>query len=204
MNRYSDRTLGYITSIDVTNPLKIAVFYYNQTQIVFLDNTLSKQTQKIALETTPYDQTQLVCSSINSGVWLFDQRSFQLVRLSEKLVEIQKTINIAQLVGKSIEPSLLSEKNNWVYLYDKNLGLLVFDIFGTYLKTIPIKNAKNIQVTDEAVFYEEEKQLIRYDFKENTFYKLSIPATEYKTLWVMGKKIFILTSESIIIYTIKM
>src|SRR6476659_8841896 len=39
--RYSNLKLGTITSVDVTNPLKILVYYRDFQQIIFLDNQLS-------------------------------------------------------------------------------------------------------------------------------------------------------------------
>ena len=54
--QYSDESLSQISSIDVTDPLKILVFYKDLSKIVLLDNTLSKSRDDIYLENHNLDQ----------------------------------------------------------------------------------------------------------------------------------------------------
>lgn len=203
-NRYSNLMLGEVSLLDVTNPLKLVVFYQNLSQLVFLDNTLSRQTEQISLETINYDQVTFVCSSINNGLWLFNQRGFQLVRLDERLKEVQKTINISQIIGKEINPVFMIERNNSIYLSDPKGGVFIFDIYGTYMKTIPLLGISSFQVIDDNLYFKENDSLVRYDLKTHDRATVALPDTDCKTAWVSRKKLFILTLETLKIYSIKM
>src|ERR1043166_5956386 len=48
--RYSNLKLGQITSMDLTNPLKILLYYRDYQQLVYLDDQLSANADPISLE----------------------------------------------------------------------------------------------------------------------------------------------------------
>lgn len=163
INQYSNKRLGAIRQFDCSNPMKILLFYPEFNQVVFLDNQLSENGSPIGLENFELDQAVLACSSHDNGIWVYDQRNFEMVRLDQSMQVTHKTGNIPQQIGKSANPSFIRQSNNWVYLYDPDQGLMVFDIFGTYNKTIPLMNVKDIQFSSDAVTYNEQGMYYRLD-----------------------------------------
>jgi hypothetical protein len=73
--KYSNKNFGNIDFVDASNMLRLLVFYKNFSQIVFLDNTLSLNGESVSLDKIGFQQTQLVCSSHNNGLWLYDQQN---------------------------------------------------------------------------------------------------------------------------------
>lgn len=203
VNLYSSKLLGNITSVDVSNPMKIVVFYKNLAQVVFLDNTLSRQGEPVELESAGLELATLVCSSVNNGLWLYDQRNFQLIRLDQNLKIIAETGNIVQQTGGELQPGFLIEKNNWVYLNDTARGILVFDIFGTYSKTIPVKNIHSFQISEDVLFFETGKKF--YSFSLNTMdqNEVALPETEFRQVIAGGKRVFILKENELKVYSEK-
>src|SRR5688572_3667151 len=59
--RYSNLRYGNITSLDVSNPLKILLYYRDFQQIIFLDNQLSVNSNPVSLELLGLEQAHLVC-----------------------------------------------------------------------------------------------------------------------------------------------
>ena len=55
LQKNSIKSLGKITSLDVTNPLKILVFYKDYNKIVFIDNMLAQSGNLIDLSAMGYD-----------------------------------------------------------------------------------------------------------------------------------------------------
>ena len=59
-------------------------------------------------------------------------------------------------------PDFMVEKDNAVYLNDPSIGIMVFDIFGNYSKTVPIKGLKKFQVFQDQIVYFENNRLNAY------------------------------------------
>ena len=162
---YSNNVLGVIANVDVSNPQKILVYFRDFTKIIILDNTLSPTSDVIDLTDLELDETTLVCRSYNSGTWYYDPVQFQLIRKDQELITTNTSGNIANLLNKNIQANFLVENNNRVYLNDKALGVLVFDNYGTYLKTLPIVGLTSFQVKEKQLVYcNKDGQIETYDF----------------------------------------
>ncbi|MBW6482232.1 MAG: hypothetical protein K0B10_04140 [Vicingaceae bacterium] len=173
---YSNNLLGEITSIDVFNPMKILVYFKEFTKIITLDNTLSPTSSIIDLTTLDIDETSLVCRSYNDGIWYYNPIRFELIRKNNELITTNKSAQLANLLNKNIQPNFLVEYNNQVYLNDPKVGILVFDNFGTYIKTLPIFGLTEFQVKEKyLLFVNEKNEIMTYDFftLENLTYKKS-------------------------------
>ena len=68
--KYSNKNFGSIRFVDASNMLRVLVFYKDFLQVIFLDNTLSIIGDPINIEKIGFQQTQLVCSSSNNGIWV--------------------------------------------------------------------------------------------------------------------------------------
>ena len=163
ISSFSDKNAGTITSVDASNPLRVQVFYQDFGQIIYLDDVLSVIGAKISLIEQGLDQATLSCSSWDDGIWLYDPQDFELKRLGSDLRLSHQSGNINQLVGIEANPNFIIEKNNFVYLNDPLTGILVFDQFGTYYKTLPVRGIDRFQVSGEQVFYLEDGKLMSYN-----------------------------------------
>jgi hypothetical protein len=158
LNSYSNKLLGNITTLDVNNPLRYLVYYQDIGQVVFLDNTLSLHNE-VVLEDHGFDQTTLACSSNNDAFWVYDAMEFRLLKLDEQVKIVQNSGNIIQLLGFQIKPNFILEANDKVYLNDPNHGIFVFDIYGSYIKKIPIKDLSKFQIVNKKLIYQIENNL---------------------------------------------
>lgn len=156
LKSYSNKTLGKITTVDAINPMKVVLFYRSFLQIVFLDNTLSQNGDPVSIEKLGYPQTQLVCSSHNNGIWIYNQQNFELIRFDQDLQVVNQTGNLAQLLGIAVKPTYMVQYNNQLYVNNPSTGILVFDAFGTYSKTIPLKNITVFQFKEDQILYYQE------------------------------------------------
>lgn len=159
---FSTKRYGSIDFVDVTNPLKILVYYKDFQQIIFLDNQLTASSNMISLETIGLEQTSLVCTSANNSFWLYNKQNNSLQRYSEKSQQLVKIDNLKRILDIDIKPNFMKEKSNYLYLNCPNEGILVFDIYGSFLKTIPIKNVTEFDVQNSNVLYFKNKVLNEY------------------------------------------
>ena len=161
---FSNKRLGSISSIDVSNPLRILLFYKDQSSILFLDSQLSEQNDKIDLNQINLEQSALACTSINNSVWLFNKQNCELIRLDKS--RFINTGNLNNLLSLELNPVFMLEYNNFLYLSDPLIGILIFDIFGTYYKTLPIKSVNKFNIVAGKIYYLKDNKLFAYDLKK--------------------------------------
>jgi len=162
---FSNISLGNISFVDATNPLKILLFYKDFSRIQFLDNMLSERSPVIQLQQLGYDQTVATCTSYDNGFWIFDQLNFELVRFNQDLIQTQNVKNLNQILGYEFTPTFLTEHNNYLFMNIPNKGILVFDIYGTYIKTIPLPDLIDFQVYNDLIYYLKEGKPSVYNMK---------------------------------------
>jgi hypothetical protein len=161
--RYSNLKLGKISSVDVTNPLKILLYYRDFQQIVFLDNQLSLNSESVSLEKLGYEQTDLVCASANNSFWIYNKQNNELIRFNEQSRKISSTGNLRQLLNDDITPVFMVEHNGYLYLSSPASGIYVFDIFGAFSKIISLKGLQRFQVEDRLLYYQKDSAMCGYD-----------------------------------------
>src|SRR4051812_490974 len=74
---YSESSLGIVRAVDVSNPLKILVFYSDFAKIILLDSKLAFQSE-IDLRSIQINQPLAVCMSEENGYWVYDREDDQL------------------------------------------------------------------------------------------------------------------------------
>jgi hypothetical protein len=200
LHPYSDKSLGRITSVDATNFLKLLVFYRDFSKMVFLDNMLAPTGEPIQLQRFQLEQATLAATSHNNGMWLYDQFAFKLIRLGQNLKQSHETPNIMQLFGYPINPNFLLEINNVVYLNNPETGILVFDMYGTYSKTIPIMGLESFQVYDNKLFYFKNKEFRSYNLRTLEESKIEVPEAAPRNVRIERNRLYVLTRDGLNIY----
>lgn len=177
INTYSNKNMGNLSFVDASNPHKILLFYKDFAQIETLDSKLALQSN-IALRDLNIQLPLVVASSYNEGIWIFDQSDFQLKRLDGDLRITNESGNISQTIGINIQPNFMLEDDKWLYVNNPQSGILVFDIYGTYYKTIPIKEINSFQILNEEIVYQKEGALQKYHLKSLQQNEVSIPNSD--------------------------
>ena len=164
---FSDNRFGSIYSVDASDPHKVLVFYNDMSVVLTLDNTLSINSDIIELQDIPIYNSTLTCHSYNNTFWVYDEVNFSLSRMDYNMETLNHTGNLSVLLNQPIKPNFLVEYNNKVYLNNPESGILVFDRFGTYIKTIPLMGLKEFQVKENFIVYcSDEQQVFIYDFMD--------------------------------------
>lgn len=201
--RNSVKTFGRIHHIDAFYSLKPMVFSPEQGQLAMLDNTLSVQGSVINLPRQGYPQVVLACASVQNSFWFFDERNMELQRVDAQLRPLAATGRLDQLLGITLKPAQMQEADNMLYVNDPIQGILVFDIFGAYYRTIPILGASRIEVREGAVFFFRNGVLSRYDKRSFDIVDMPMPegivALDAR---VERGRIYVRTEEDIRIYMV--
>ena len=198
----SAMAFGQITSMDATNALKMILFFKDLSQVTYLDNQLSARGDRVELDVLGYFQTTAVCRSYSDGFWLYDQTTFELTRFTEQLEVSQQSGNLAQVLDFVPAPNYMREYNNWLYVNDPEQGVLVFDWYGSYTKTIPIKGLKKIVIRADKLFYVSDTSLESYDLKTSQFAQIELPKVDIVDFSLFEDNLVIITKNQLQVYRI--
>jgi hypothetical protein len=195
---YSNKNLGKITTVDAANPLKIIVFYRDFSRIVFLDNTVTDNGEPLKLEEFGMEQASLVCWSYDNGIWIYDPIRFSLTRLNQQLKIQNEILNLNQILGFALQPSWMIEADNYLFINTPDKGILQFDVFGTYMRTIPIKGIEKFDVSGESIIYtDQEERLHLYQIKTFGEDTVSLPRKGIKDFAIEKDKMILISSDSL-------
>lgn len=180
LSTYSNRNLGNIGFIDVSNPLRILVFYNNFNSILFLNNKLSPITESVSLDYIGFSSVGSACSSSQNGFWIFDSRNMQPVLISSSLSVLYKGSNIT--VPDSLSSSLpiyMCEEGKKLYLAFKDYGLFVFDQTGMQQQFIPIDSLKYMQIRGTQAYFSSGNKLFQLNLENNTKSEIKMDQEKY-------------------------
>lgn len=175
--RNSVKTFGRISSIDAFYSLKPVIFSHEQGQVAVLDNTLAVQGSVLNLPRSGYPQVVLACASVQNGFWFFDQQELEFIRVDAQLRKLANTGRIDQLLGLTPAPQAMQEHDGKLYVNDPAHGILVFDLFGTYMKTIPLLGITDLEVRRGAIHYVQDAHVMVYDMLSFATDTIQIPDT---------------------------
>ncbi len=194
---YSNNEHGNISSIDASNPLRILVFYKDFNQIVFLDNKLSEITSFIKLNDQNITEINAICASTDGAFWLFNENTSQLEKYNQKLELIFSGTNMQSIIDRNTSPSFLRDTGKNIYLGIKNKGVYVFDIFGAFIKFIPLEFKNNLKIINNYIFYDSDSI---YSYNTINFEKkaLKIDLTGHKNFDIEQNIIFLSNNKNII------
>lgn len=189
----SFKVAGDLTLMDVGQSMKILLYSRDQNLIAYLDNTLTASEAEISLADKGLYMVELVTlSMLNNDLWVYNAENFALEKYNQNFKQVFKSDNLAQLLYQELRPNYLVESEDQLYLNNPDHGVLVFDVYGTFLKTIPIKNVEKIRVLDKKIFYVKNDHIHYYDEKTLTTDEFQLP--------VKGIKYFCVSSEYLVLY----
>lgn len=197
--KFSTKRYGRIAFVDAMNPLKILVYYKDFQQLLFLDNQLTQSSDMISLEKLGYEQASLVCSSANNGFWIYDKQNNELSRFDSEFKSLVKTGNLKRILDIDIKPDFMLEQNNYLYINCPDEGILVFDIYGTYYKTIPLKKLQEFMVVNGDIFYFENHALKQCQSQTFNTIEKHFPDTLIKTVYWQNDRFYKVYQDSLVI-----
>lgn len=177
---YSNFITGKISAVDASDPFKIMVFYQDFGQVNILDNTLSETADPMLLQAYGLGLASVVCRSYNTGMWVFDPQSLELVRFNDNMEITDRTGNISQVLGIPVDPETMTEVENMVYIYDPSEGVISFDRYGTYYRTYPFTGITTFQVAGNRIVYLTGNELQFYDTRRLSGTSMKLPVNGVK------------------------
>jgi len=164
----SFKLLGTLDILDVTNPLKPLLYFENANVCVITDNTFSELI-RYDFNRMDFNQVSLCCHSQEDGLWFYNGSDLQLKRINRDGKVIHESQSISYLINQNrvedLSPTYMREYGNNVYISFPSVGIMVFDQYGNYAKTISIKGIKTFYVSGNVLYYVKDGSIFRYDLE---------------------------------------
>lgn len=152
VGNYRQQVLGPLEGVDVFNPLQLLLFYPELATLVQLDNMLYP-TNQFQLELVKLGTRSLVCRSFDNNFWLYDERAFRLRKMALDLRQVVEGEWLQNQFSGSIKPNYLLEHQEQVFLNVPSLGILVFDLYGKWVRTLPVLGLDRLDAHGDFLYY---------------------------------------------------
>lgn len=195
------KRFGQPSTLDVSNPFKILLYYKQYATVVLLDNMLANR-GVINLRKAGIFSVNAMGTSYDGKLWLFDEQDFKLKKLNEDGTELLESNDLRQAASIAPQPTNLFDSEGAVYLYDSAVGFIQLDYYGTFIKTLPFTGWQSVSISKNILFGIKNGNLFSYrpgslDLKE---YKLAQVQNTIISVRVVGGKIYLHKKEGIEIY----
>ena len=110
--------------------------------------------------------------------------------------------NLNQILGFVPNPTYIRESNNWVYINDPEHGVMVFDWYGSYTKTIPVLGLRKFVIRANKLFYLTKETLDSYDLKSFQFSSIQLPSSKIVDFTLYDDKLLLITENELLVYRI--
>lgn len=156
------KKFGKASLIDVSNPLKVLLYYRDFSTIVVLDrlfnvrNTIDLRRQNIL-------QVRAIGQSYDNKIWLYDEMDNKLKKIDDDGKVLQETPDFRLIFGEAPVPQKIFDQDQFVYVYDSAKAVFVFDYYGALKNKILIGGWKNFKVTGKYIYGSQGDILYRYN-----------------------------------------
>ena len=198
--RFESFQYGKIGVADVSNPMKIAVFFPDFLKVVFVDRFLAKIKEFDFFE-AGYQNISAIGASTDGYLWFYDPSDLCIKKIDEtgQIIKSSQPLNL--ILNETINPNFIAEKNGQVYVNDSAKGIFIFDIFLTYKKTLPIHGLKSFQHFQNKIVYFLDGKLVAYDLAFSEEETTKLPYTSAVSTVVIEKnRLFLLRENKLEIY----
>ncbi len=160
------KSFGKVSAIDVSNPLKVLLYYKDFSTVVILDRLLTIRST-IDLRQQNIFQVNAIGQSYDNNIWIYDEEDSKLKKIDDAGKVVLETPDFRQLFNQAPHIRGIYDQDGYVYLYDPDLSVFVFDYYGTLRNKIMITGWNNFKVAGKYIFGISDDTLHRYEI--NTF-----------------------------------
>lgn len=184
------------------NALRTLVHNRDLNTILFLDKTLTPTVGEIELDALGLPLVKAIGVSRDNNIWIFDDNEQELKKFDSNMEMIYSSGNLLNITGDSWYPYSLVENSDKVFVADSTRGLIEFDLYGSYLRTISSKICGSFYVVGNNLLYLNKDSLFVEDLLLGDVKKVKLPINEVIDFSYSKDQIYLLSKEKLHIYTL--
>ncbi|MCC6290313.1 MAG: hypothetical protein IT249_20740 [Chitinophagaceae bacterium] len=202
LNVFNDvRRYGSVYAIDVTNPLKVLLYYRDFSTVVMLDRFLNR-INIVDFRKSGIFQAKAIALSYDNNIWVFDEQSARLKKIADDGTLLSETVDLRQVLNAIPSPDKIIDRDGFVYLYDKDKGLYVFDYYGALKNELAITGLTDLQVINRTILGRKDNKFVRYTIGTLDMQEVELPETikQAEDIRIMQMGIYIRNSRGIALF----
>ena len=194
---------GKLAYVDAQNPWKAILFYQNFSTIVLLDKYLNVLTS-IDLRKKNIFDVHAVTTSYDNNIWLYDEQENKLKKIDDNGNILSETVDFRLLFDPVPTPQKIIDRDGFVYLYDPQKGVYIFDYYGSFKSKLTFLHWSDIEVIGKNIYGFDKDNLFKYSppLPDFTTYALPAPLEEAHSLKFSNHKMYILKNKQLSIYSL--
>lgn len=198
------RRYGKLFSMDVTNPLKLLLYYKNFATIVVLDRFLNVR-NTINLGKKNIFKVQAIATSYDNNIWLFDEGDSKLKKIDDNGDVLQETTDFRNLFDTVPSPVQITDQDGFLYLYDPARGFYTFDYYGALKNNMPFLHWNNTSVVGKNMYGFGDSSLYQYQSGSLNLATYPLPSFFRNAVQIKAtnNKVYLLDPDGIRQYSIK-
>lgn len=159
---YTNLMFGNPSTIDVTDPFKVALFYPQTKTLVLLNNKLAVIGSPISLSDEGIGDAILACRSGKRGFWIFDRSKGEIIHFDSNIEQTGEKI-VLDVSYSGYVPLYMQESNGVLFVAFKGKGIGRFDPFGAALAEIPVDIDFPFLINNKEVIYRSKGKTFSYN-----------------------------------------
>lgn len=195
---------GKLSYVQAQNPWKSILFYKNYSTIVLLDKYLNV-ISNINLRKQNIFQVNALTTSYDNNIWLYDEQDNKLKKIDDSGNSLFESVDFRLIFDSVPSPEKIIDNDGFVYLYDPEKGLYIFDYYGSFKNKLPFLHWTNIAVVDKQIYGFDKENVYRYNspFPEAKKYALSPELLDNTSIQVNNHRIYVLKNQQLKIYSLQ-
>ncbi|MET0241931.1 MAG: hypothetical protein ABW174_00600 [Flavitalea sp.] len=169
------RRYGKLYSIDVSNPLKVLLYYKNFGTIVILDRFLNARST-IDLRRQNMFQVKTIGQAYDNSIWVFDELESTLKKVSDDGRVADQSADFRMIFDSMPSPQFIIDQEKLVYLYDSTKGVYLFDYYGAFKNRIQFIGWSDFTVINKVIYGRDGRFLYRYEPGTLNLQQFPLPA----------------------------
>ncbi|RYY17640.1 MAG: hypothetical protein EOO04_25135, partial [Chitinophagaceae bacterium] len=156
------RRYGKLFSLDVTNPLKLLLYFKNFGTVLVLDRFLNVRST-IDLRKQELFQVKAIGQSYDNNIWVFDEQESKLKKVGDDGRVIDQSADFRMIFDSMPSPQVIIDQEKLVYLYDSSKGVYLFDYYGAFRNRLLFPGWSDFTVINKIMFGRNGAFLFRYE-----------------------------------------
>ena len=195
---------GKLSYVEAQNPWKTILFYQNFSTIVLLDKYLNVL-GNINLRNKNIFRVKAVTNSYDNNIWLFDEQDNKLKKIDDNGNVLLETVDFRLLFDAPPTPQQIVDRDGFVYLYDAEKGIYLFDYYGSFKSKMAVLNWNNFTVIEKNIYGFDSINLYKYapPLPDIITYKLPQDLQNSQSIKINNHRIYSLKDQQLQVYSLE-
>jgi len=193
LSSYSNPIGNRIEVFDPSISTTVLTYHRAFQELIILDNTLNTLYGPLYLIEFGLSDVTLIHSSDEQHVWMYERATNQLIRFNVVQKQmVWKGPNLDQVFQASGEPDLMIHTISGLFLRYPSEGIAQFDIYGNFLRFIPMLSENKMFVINGAIIWDTMGEIRSYTLKSLAEGSLRRCPEEIEDFSISGRYIYYL------------